>query len=164
MKYIILTAIILFNLQYVKAQTCAESTKVVEQDVVYAVNTDIPKHLKGAKITVTTADGKTSTVPAERYMVVPRVQKTVVGQNKLVLQRTTCSKKAPPDKLTLFVDAKKEYTGVSKDAGANIASISSNKAIVPSINLYKNSLIGPLGIGAGIDSNSHGKFMIGIDF
>jgi len=42
------------------------------------IKTDVPNHLKGATITVRLADGKESTVPAEKFKVVPRLQQFIV--------------------------------------------------------------------------------------
>lgn len=57
------------------------------------INTDVPKWLKGATITVRTADGRESTVPAEKFKVVPRKQQYLTTKT-LQQQTLTCTSKA----------------------------------------------------------------------
>lgn len=148
-------------------ETCEESIEVHSQDVTYEVNTDMPKHLKGATITVTLADGKTSTVPAEKFMVVPRVQKTVVGQNKILAKNVTCSKSG--NKNILIGEVRKDVTGHETKTeaipGGIKSSTSSVKEVVPGINYYRRELFdSSIGAGVGVDTNGTVKALIGVDF
>jgi len=148
-------------------ETCEESVTQHIEDVVYEVNTDMPKHLKGATITVTLADGKTSTVPAERFMVVPRVQKTVVGQNVLLAKNVTCSKSG--NKNILIGEVRKDVTGHETTTEAIPGGIKSTtksvKELVPGVNYYRRELFDtPVGAGVGVDTNGTVKALIGIDF
>lgn len=145
-------------------ETCSESTSETAQEVVYEVNKDMPKYLQGATITVTQADGKTSTVPAEKFMVVPRKQKTVLGQNKQTSKIVSCTK--PSDKKNIvFADARKDFKGLDVTTDGKTAIVESKKGIVPGVNYYRRELLdSPIGAGVGLDSNGTLKGMIGIDF
>lgn len=64
--------------QFSRASQCDIT---VGEDVVNErvdINTDVPNYLVGAKITVTLADGTSSTVPAEKFKVVKRQQQFLV--------------------------------------------------------------------------------------
>jgi hypothetical protein len=56
------------------------SAEVAEEQL--EIKTDVPSHLKGAKIVVRLADGRETVVPAEKFKVVPRVQQFVVTKTK----------------------------------------------------------------------------------
>ncbi len=165
MKYLIIFTLLLSSVSYA-GEKCSESQTEQLEDVVYEVNADIPSHLKGAKITVKLADGRESTVPAEKFMVVPRKQKTVLGQNKLVSKNVTCSKDG--NKNLLMLEARHDVTELesSTTTGPNSQTISvkSKKELVPGVNYFRRELIGPVGAGIGIDTNGTPKGMLGVEF
>lgn len=77
---------------------CKENSTEYETKEQFEISTDIPKHLVGAKITITLADGTSSTVPSEKFKVVKRqqqfivtnrTQKTIVTCEKEVVKNTT---------------------------------------------------------------------------
>lgn len=142
---------------------CTYTEQEAETDVVYEVHTDTPKHLAGATITITLADGKSSTVPAEKFMVVPRKQKTVVGKNKVVLAIRSCNDDVK--KTTVMLEARKDITDIETETIGNNAKTYSKKGIVPGLDVYRRQILDtPVGIGAGVDSNGTLKGMIGLDF
>jgi hypothetical protein len=147
-------------------ESCQESESVATQDVVYKVNKDMPNHLKGAKITVTLADGSSSTVPAEKFMVVPRKQQTVVGQDKVVSKNLVCSKS---EKNILMAELRKDVKNIDTETtaipGGEQVTVRSNKALIPGINYYRRELFDTrFGAGVGVDSNGTVKGMLGLDF
>lgn len=148
------------------AKDCTESTTVSSQDVVHNVNTSMPKYLKGATITVTLADGRTSQVPAEKFMVVPRKQQTVVGQDKVVSKQVSCKS----DKKNLVIaDLRKDVTGMDTETsivpGGVQAKTRSERELVPGINYFRRQVLdSDLGVGVGVDSNGTVKGMLGIEF
>ncbi len=167
MKAFILS--MLFAVNSFAATDCSEVENVEAKDVVYKVNTDMPKHLKGATITVTLADGKSSTVPADKFMVVPRKQQTVVGQDKLVNKTVSCLTKDDARKNLVFVNAQKEYTGVETRTtavpnGTQLA-VDVKKEVVPGLNYYRRDIKDSrIGAGLGLDAKGQVNGMIGLDF
>jgi hypothetical protein len=167
MKNLILVLFLLFAASSFAGETCNEDVDVRNEDVVYTVNKDMPKYLEGATITVTLANGKSSTVPAEKFMVVPRVQKTVVGQNVLIAKKVTCSKSG--NKNLLIGEVRKDVTGHETKTeaipGGIQSTTSSVKEVVPGINYYRRELFdSSLGAGVGVDTNGTVKGLIGIEF
>jgi hypothetical protein len=120
------------------SDSCQESSHVKLEDVSYRVDTDMPKHLKGATITVTQVDGKTSTVPAEKFKVVPRKQQFVVGQNQVVSQHVICKSNS---KNMLIGEVRKDVTDLDATSNGSTAEVHANKALVPGLNYF------PLNIG-----------------
>ncbi len=163
MKYIILTLLIA-NIGYA---SCKEETSQETQEVVHKVDTQTPSHLKGAKITITLADGSSSTVPAEKFMVVPRKQLTVVGENKTVKQKLTCSGKEK--KNIVMLDAERQITDLNTSTEATATGVTartrSERTLVPGVNYYRRQLFDTaVGAGVGVDANGNVKGMIGLDF
>ena len=145
------------------ADSCSESVSESTQEVVYEVNKGMPAHLKGATITVTQADGTSSTVPAEKFMVVPRKQKTVLGQSKQTSKTLTC--KGAEKKNIVFADVRNDYKGVETTTDGKTATVESKKGVIPGLNYYRRQLLdSPIGAGVGVDTNGTVKGMVGIDF
>jgi hypothetical protein len=141
------------------AQDCTTQTK----DVVYAVNSQLPKHLQGATIIVRTKDGRESSVPAERFMVVPRKQYTKVGQSS----DTMC--KAKSRKNSVMVGVRNDHAGmdaITKTTPTSVsAKVESKKALTPDLQYYRREILDShLGLGAGVDANGTLRGIIGLDF
>ncbi len=77
MKYL-LTILAMFSVTAHAEQSCNTQTSDYAATEQMEIKTDVPKHLEGATITVTLKDGRTSTVPAEKFKVVPRKQQFIV--------------------------------------------------------------------------------------
>ncbi len=56
---------------------CTTESSAEYVDDQLEIKTDVPKFLEGATITVKTKDGRESTVPAEKFKVVPRAQQFI---------------------------------------------------------------------------------------
>jgi hypothetical protein len=163
----IILLIIFISLSAMASEACKEQLDLQTEKVEYVVNSKIPNHLKGAVIIVRKANGEESKVPAEKFMVVPRKQKTVLGENVKEKKTVLCSEKSK--KNLFFVDAKREITDldVSTSSGLNSSSakVSAKKELVPSVNLYRRDVFdSPFGLGVGLDTNGSVKGMVGIDF
>jgi hypothetical protein len=162
MKYLIILLTLIASVSFA-GETCSETQNVSSQEVAYEVDTTLPKHLKGATITVTLADGRSSTVPADKFMVVPRKQKTVLGQNQTITKKLSCSKSGK--KNILLGEVRKDVTDIDASVNGKTATVESEKALVPGVNYYRRELFdSPIGAGVGIDSNGTLKGMIGLDF
>lgn len=159
MKYLLILLLSTTTL----ANDCSESTEKQTNEVAYAVNKDMPKHLKGATITITLADGSTSTVSADKFMVVPRKQYTVVGESSSTTKTMTC--KAKTKKNSLMVDARKDITGLDTETNGSQAKVVAKKDLVPGLNYYRREVMDSnIGVGAGVDSNGVVKAIVGFDF
>jgi hypothetical protein len=163
----ILIALLIYSsaMGLAEADECTETTKSITQDVVHAVNKDMPKHLQGATITVKLADGSETTVPAEKFMVVPRKQYTVAGQNKTVSSKLTCDK--DQKKNIVYVGAKRELTDLETKVNvpAKSAQVDSLKVLTPSINYMRRKILdSDLNLGGGVDKNGQVQGTIGLDF
>lgn len=161
MKYLLLI-LIPFN---VYANDCSESRNTIAEDVVYSVDTTQPKALKDAVITVTLADGKTVTFKSSEFMVVPRKQKTILGQNKVVTSKITCSDN---DKNIVSIEARKDYKRSSvketTSGGTKQLDLVITKSTIPGVNYFRRELVGDVGAGVGVDSNKVIKATIGVEF
>lgn len=147
---------------------CLEKEETSLEDVTYNVNTNTPKYLIGATITVTLANGETSTVSTDKFMVVPRKQTTVVGQNQKVLKKVTCSNESKEKNNILMGGLRKDVTELETETNGNTAKVYSKKEVIPEVLYYRRNLIGTklgdLGAGAGLDSNGTAKGFIGVSF
>lgn len=61
---------------------CSTSSSDEIAEETMEITTDVPSHLKGATITVTLADGSSSTVSAEKFKVVARQQQFIVTKTR----------------------------------------------------------------------------------
>lgn len=146
-----------------KADDCLTTYKEISQDIVYKVNKEQPNHLKGAVIIVRLADGRESSVPAEKFMVVRRVQKTIVGQNKLLSTKLTCNKDTK--KNIVYVGAKREAGDVEVKTQNKTAQVDTLKTLTPSLNYMRRKILNSdLNLGAGVDKNGQVSGTIGLDF
>lgn len=164
MKNILITVLMhLSAFSFVQAQECKETHSEIVQDVLYKVNKNQPSHLKGAVIIVRLADGRESKVSADKFMVVPRKQQTVAGQNKLVMSKLRCDK--DQKKNIVYVGAKKELTDLETRVSGNSARVESSKTLTPSLNYMRRKVLNSdLNLGIGIDKNSQIGGTIGLDF
>lgn len=163
MKYVL---VFLMSMSAQAKELCTQDRKEIQEEVKYEVNKGLPSHLVGAKITVTLADGSSSTVPAEKFMVVPRVQKTVLGVNKAVVVTESC--KGSGNKHTVMLGGRKDIKGHTVETkttptGAQ-ADVYADKGLVGDVGLYVRKLVGDVGAGASVDTNGTPRVFIGIDF
>jgi hypothetical protein len=168
-KYLITTltltaaALILLVGATSSAASCEYDRKMVTEPVEYSVNKGLPSHLKGATITITLSDGKSSTVSAEKFMVVPRVQRTIVGENKLIIVKKTCQDDL--NKNTLMIEGRHDIKNVVTEKQGLSAHTYAEKELIPGIDYYRRQILDtPIGAGIGIDTNATPKVFLGIDF
>ena len=81
---------ITFYLLLTNVCLAAESCNVTKVDILDKkdVNTETPKHLKGATLIIRTADGKEQSVSAESFKIVPRKQQFITTHT---IQKVSCS-------------------------------------------------------------------------
>lgn len=168
-KIVILGVLMLVQNVIAGEHQCEQKRNVISQEIVYEVNKDLPKHLIGATITITQANGKTSTVPAERFMVVPRKQKIVVGANRVTVVTNDCINDLDIKKNTVMVEGAYGIRGVTTETSVGLGTVTAKtyveRAIVPGIDYYRRQILDtPIGAGLGIDVLGRGKAFLGLDF
>lgn len=140
---------------------CTSNVRLYSVPATYNVNTDRPKFLKNATITVTLENGESSTVSADEYMVVKRRQTIVAGENKILFKESICKNNT---KNLLTGELRKDYTNLDVVKVGNEVDVYSNKRPIPGINYYRRDILDTLGAGVGVDSNGTLKALIGVDF
>jgi len=168
MKYAILFLTMFLTNAIAKAESCTEQTsasQVLEQT---EIKTDVPKHLVGATITVTLANGKSSTVPAEKFKVVPRLQQYLVTK---VSQSTVKScVNVSPNKNRVSALAGYGATGhLDRSADASTTTVESSRGVVGAA-MYQRLLDDHWSLGVQVQgndlsrSNKTGLLGVGYDF
>lgn len=168
-NYIAIVAMLLTTTVLSAKEKCLKNESVELEDVTYSVSKDMPKYLKGAKIVVVLADGTKSEVPAEKFMVVPRKQKTVVGSNKTLNKVILCTNDENETRNLLMVEARKDITDTDSEVdaipGGVKATTKSNQALVPGVNYFRRKVLDTqFGAGVGVDTNGVVKGILGYEF
>ena len=168
MKYAIIFLTMFLTNVVAKAESCTEHTsasQVLEQT---EIKTDVPKHLIGATITVTLANGKSSTVPAEKFKVVPRLQQYLVTK---VSQSTvkSCTNVSPNKNRVTGLLGYGATGHLDRSADASSETVESSRGAMGGV-MYQRLLDDhwSLGIqGQGTDfsrNNKTGLIGVGYDF
>ncbi len=157
MKYLI--AAVLLMAYSVQAEDCTETVDINHGKDRYEITTDVPAHLRGATITVTQADGSSSTVPAERFKVVPRAQQfliTTLETYKVI----SCS--ASKNRLSALggVGAR---NGLKTTTSGNTTTVETSNGINGGLQ-YQHMLNDTISIGVQGQSNKTGSLLLGVDF
>ncbi len=169
MKKLIITLMMTVSTQAMAKTECSTTQSQEQVEEQMEIKTDVPKHLEGATITITLKDGRTSTVPAEKFKVVPRKQQFIVTKT------STMSKE-----MCTVEDSKRHRVSVLGGHGAQ-EGLSSNRSQAPSrVTVESNvgAVVGaqyqyrtdlklldkPVSVGGQLQSNETGSVMIGIDF
>lgn len=160
MKKLLLLLLVPF---YVNAEECSDySDKVVSEEKM-EINTNVPAHLKGATITVKLANGKESTVPAEKFKVVPRLQQFIVTKSS-EQQTRTCKVPAEKEKNRISLLAGHgAQEGLDRTNEPTKTTIESRVGVVGGVQ-YQRLLTDKLSVGGQIQSNKTGLVNIGWDF
>ena len=141
------------------AADCAETTSEAVTTETLVLKTDVPAHLKGATITVRTADGRESTVPAEKFKVVPRMQQYVVTKTKQETMKT-CG----PNKNRLSVlGGNGSKSGLVSSTNGKTVEVESKVGFVGGAQ-YQRMLNDTISLGVQGQTNKTCSLLIGIDF
>ena len=164
MKIFIITTLLTIS-SFANATECKKMSEEKSADEVQDVNSSVPKGLEGSVIIVRTKDGKESSVPIEKFKVVPRAQQFKVTKTK-VTEKMLCEVDVLPDKNMVMVGARRDHvnleSSVSNDKKS--ATISSKKDIVVDAAYMRTRVLGPVGAGVGIDTNGVVKGILGVEF
>lgn len=168
MKYIVLILTALsFNSYACAEEKCSTDLKKASLEDVLDIKTDVPEFLKDATITVTLKDGRTSTVSANEFKVVKRIQQFIVKREKLEYV-TKCSSN---DRNRVSVMAGQgTQSGLSRNndnAPDQVTVENKVGAVYGAQYQYKTDLTifsKPLSIGVQGQTNKTGSLLLGVDF
>jgi hypothetical protein len=161
MKKLIVTTIILCSPMFAYAEKCATSTDAEQIEETREIKTDVPKHLEGATITIRLADGRESTVPAEKFKVVPRLQQFLITKTK---QQTTTMCSADKNRLSVLAGkGPKNGLDVDKSQAPNKVSVENEYGGVGGLQ-YQRLVTDRVSVGAQVQTNESVLLGIGIEF
>lgn len=157
MKKIII-ALILFPM-FALAENCATTTGEEKVEETKEITTDVPNHLKGATIIVRTADGRESSVPAEKFKVVPRNQQFVITKIKQT-DKTMC--RADKNRISVMAgNGPKE--GLDRSKSTSSVTVESRVGVVGGVQ-YQRMVTEKVSLGVQGQTNESVLFNIGLDF
>lgn len=125
------------------------------------IKTDVPKYLEGATIIVRMKDGKETSVPAEKFKVVPRRQQFIVTKTKQI-DKLMCSAEANKNRVSLL--AGEGPTGkLDRSRSSDTVSVEENHGAVGGAQ-YQRLITERVSVGAQVQSNETVLVNVGLDF
>jgi hypothetical protein len=116
MNKILMTMAIVASTVATAKEECQTSTTKVAIISEKVIDTKVPKHLKGAVIIVRLPDGTETSVPAEKFKVVPRKQQIVTGSGVANSSVTQCTRETVVEKM-VKADSPKNRVSLSAGKG-----------------------------------------------
>lgn len=157
----IIFSFIMFSSVGFAAEVC-EDSKIISQETT-EIKTDVPEYMKGATITVKLKDGRESTVPAEKFKVVPRIQQFIVSK---IDTQSKCHM-SEKNRLSL-VAGKAPRNSLKTGKSSSATLVESEYGNTMGLQYQRDlglSIFGlPLNVGAQIQDNDSGMGLIGVDF
>jgi hypothetical protein len=149
----------LFSPLFANALNCSTTSKAEEVFETREITTDVPDYLKGATITVRLADGKETSVPAEKFKVVARQQQFIVTKTKQ-LDKTTCTPEK--NRLSLLAgNGPKE--GLNRSKTPSTVTVESRVGAVGGLQ-YQRLITEDISLGIQGQTNESVLVNIGLDF
>ena len=144
------------------------NTLILEEEITETkdVNTDVPKFLEGATIIVRLKNGTESSVPAEKFKVVPRKQQFLVSKIKQV-DKTSCVAKHDLNRNRLSLAAGNgTKEGLDRSTDGTTVTVESKTGAVGGAQYQRllPALDDRLSIGAQVQTNKTLLLNIGLDF
>lgn len=163
MKYAIILLTMFLTNVVAKADTnCTEQTSASQVEEQAVISTDVPNHLKGAKIIVRLADGRESEVPAEKFKVVPRLQQYLVTKVSKNTVKSCTNLDHNRNRVSLL--GGEGPTGhLDRDGNVAKTTVESERGIVGGAQ-YQRLLTDKLSVGIQGQTNKSGMVLIGVDF
>ena len=165
MKYLFVIMMLASTAQ--AGEVCESQDSQVVGQKIEDVNTDVPKGMRGAKIIVRQANGKETSVPIEKFKVVPRKQQFKVTERKLS-KSTTC-RINESSKNAIILGGRHDVTGLRTSTrnnadGSQSAAITTEKGAVLDLGYTIRNVIGNFGVGASLDTSGVPRANIQLDF
>lgn len=149
-----------------QCQTSSSEEQVEEQT---EIKTDVPKHLEGATITITLKDGSQSTVPAEKFKVVPRKQQFIVTKTSKSSKEVCTVSELQRNRISLLGGhgAQEGLDSNRSNAPSEVTVESRVGVVLGAQYQYRTDLKVlnmPLSIGVQGQTNKTGSVLLGLDF
>lgn len=161
MKYI-LTSLLLMSTSVMAKEVCSTSSSTDETVELKVVEVRVPSHLRGATITVTLANGRTSVVPAEKFKVVPRKQERVVTKVSTTTKKTCKDLTDSKNRISLLAGSGTK-AGLTRRNLTGRTRVETETGAVGGLQ-YQRSLTDKISVGVQGQTNETGSLMIGLDF
>lgn len=164
MKKILMFCILSFPIVTISAEHCQTSSEAATVEEKLEIKTDVPNHLKGATIIIRTADGKESSVPAEKFKVVARKQQFIITKVKQ-LDKTVCTQDAEANKKNRvsLMGGNGPKDGLDRSSTSSTVSVESRVGAVGGAQ-YQRLLNDRFSVGAQIQTNKSVLLELGLDF
>jgi len=141
------------------ALNCSTSSDAEVIQETTEIKTDVPKFLEGATITIRLADGKETTVPAEKFKVVPRAQQFIVAKT-YQLNREVCS---PEKNRISLLGGKGPQNDLDVSKTATKVRVESEFGAVGGVQ-YQRLITDEISLGIQGQTNESVLLNIGLDF
>lgn len=154
-------ATILFPIYAQSSNICEQTIgeEVVEEQL--EISTNVPNHLKGATIIIRLADGTESSVTAEKFKVVPRIQQFIVTKTAKT-DVTVCKNDFKKNRVSIHAgNGPKE--GLKSKTAVDSVEIESRVGAIGGVQ-YQRLVTDKVSIGAQIQTNESVLIGIGLDF
>jgi hypothetical protein len=162
MKYLSLLFIAMLALNAQASDTCTlsdSSAEVAEEKM--EIKTDVPSHLVGATIVVRLADGRETSVPAEKFKVVPRVQQFVVTKTKKT-DTLVCKGEQKKNRVSVHAgNGPKE--GLKSTNYGTFVEVETNVGAIYGVQ-YQHLITDKISVSGQVQSNESVLIGIGLDF
>lgn len=150
-------------------ESCTSATSDTQFETTSVSESAAPKYLEGATITVTLANGKSSTVPAEKFKVVPRRQEQRVSLIRTRTDRVCSVDSAKPHRISVMAGrGLQKGLDVDNSAGPGTVAVENRIGAIFGVQYqYRTDLeiFGhPLSVGVQGQNNKSGLGMIGLDW
>ncbi len=143
------------------AENCITKSSTEATETLRVEATQARSQLKDARILVQAPDGRiVGNLPANEYAVVRR-QRTIKDTKVLETTQIRCSN---TNKNLFMVGVRKDHKGLTKEASGSSARVISEQGPVLDASYMRQDLLGPIGAGAGIDTNGKPRVFLGIGF
>lgn len=167
MRILILVMFLSFFLgMYVNAEECSTQESELATTGELLIKTDVPKYLEGATITVTLANGKSSTVPAEKFKVVPRKQQFITTHTNKTVVKTCAGEEAKRHRVSVLA-GEGAKNGLHRENSPSVTKIESRAGFTAGLQYqYKSKLKllkAPVSVGLQGQTNG-GSVLLGLDF
>lgn len=157
-KLIIIAFIFLLFTLTAKAADCrTTSGEALETKV---ISTNVPAHLKGAKIIIVLANGQQSEAPAELFKVVPRKQQYLLTK---VSHTISCSSESHEKNRVSLLGGFGPQGGLKKTQSSSRVDIETESGLVGGLQ-YQRKISKDFSVGVQGQSNKSGLISVGVDF
>jgi hypothetical protein len=154
-----ITFIILLSPLFANALDCSTTSNAEEVSETREITTDVPSHLKGATIIVRLADGKETSVPAEKFKVVARQQQFIITKTKQ-LDKTMCT---PEKNRISLLAGQGPKEGLDRSKTATTVTVESKVGAVGGLQ-YQRLVTEDISLGIQGQTNESVLVNIGLDF